>query len=176
MIYLINVNKTAIRVCACRCLVSQVFKGVLYALPWRKSETIALYIRNRGCPSIVTEEQRPHSIGSSFVLSQQTQNITMLAERWATVDSAGPTLDQSRVCWVVQYSHRKKTGLSEHWTNMDITPANTKHLYTICTTSSKRLRRWSNIVQMLYKCCVFAGTSQETHDKTSILKELIFVS
>ena len=36
-------------------------------------------------------------------------------------------------------------------------PANTKHLYNICTTSSQRLRRWSNIVQMLYKCFVFAG-------------------
>ena len=38
-----------------------------------------------------------------------------------------------------------------------INPANTKHLYTICTTSAQRLRRWSNIVQMLYKCFVFAG-------------------
>ena len=36
-------------------------------------------------------------------------------------------------------------------------PANTKHLYNICTTSAQRLRRWPNIVQMLYKCFVFAG-------------------
>ena len=36
-------------------------------------------------------------------------------------------------------------------------PANTKHLYNICTTSAQRLRRWSNIIQMLYKCFVFAG-------------------
>ena len=35
-------------------------------------------------------------------------------------------------------------------------PANTKHLYNICTTSAQRRRRWSNIVQMLYKCFVFA--------------------
>ena len=35
-------------------------------------------------------------------------------------------------------------------------PANTKHLYNICTTSAQR-RRWSNIVQMLYKCFVFTG-------------------
>ena len=35
-------------------------------------------------------------------------------------------------------------------------PANTKHLYNICTTLSQRLWRWSNIVQMLYKCFVFA--------------------
>ena len=34
-------------------------------------------------------------------------------------------------------------------------PANTKHLYDICTTSAQRLRRWSNIVHMLYKCFVF---------------------
>ena len=31
-------------------------------------------------------------------------------------------------------------------------PANTKHLYNICSTSAQRLCRWSNIVQMLYKC------------------------
>ena len=36
-------------------------------------------------------------------------------------------------------------------------PANTKHLYNICTTLAQRLLRWSNIVPTLYKCCVFAG-------------------
>ena len=36
-------------------------------------------------------------------------------------------------------------------------PANTKHLDNICTTSVQRLRRWSNIVQMLYKYFVFTG-------------------
>ena len=30
-------------------------------------------------------------------------------------------------------------------------PANTKHLYNIYTTSAQRLRRWSNIVKMVYK-------------------------
>ena len=38
-----------------------------------------------------------------------------------------------------------------------INPVNTKHLYNICTASAQRLRRWSNIVQMLYKCFVFTG-------------------
>ena len=36
-------------------------------------------------------------------------------------------------------------------------PSEHKHLYNICTTSAQRLRRWSNIVQMLYKCFVFTG-------------------
>ena len=36
-------------------------------------------------------------------------------------------------------------------------PANAKHFYDICTTSTQRLRRRSNIVQMLYKCFLFAG-------------------
>ena len=35
--------------------------------------------------------------------------------------------------------------------------ANRKHVYNICTTSAQRLRRWSDIVQMSYKCFVFAG-------------------
>ena len=37
----------------------------------------------------------------------------------------------------------------------DTTPVNTKHLYSICTTAAQRLRRWSDIVQMLYKCFVY---------------------
>ena len=41
-------------------------------------------------------------------------------------------------------------------------PANTKRLYNICTTSAQRLRRWFNIVQMLYKYLVFAGSVQST--------------
>ena len=36
----------------------------------------------------------------------------------------------------------------------DNSPANTKHVYNICTTLAQRLRRWSNIVQLLYKCFV----------------------
>ena len=36
--------------------------------------------------------------------------------------------------------------------------ANTKHLYNICTTPAQCPRRWPNIVQMLYKCFVFAGS------------------
>ena len=36
-------------------------------------------------------------------------------------------------------------------------PVNTKHLYNICTTSAQRLRRWTNIVQMFYKCFGFTG-------------------
>ena len=35
--------------------------------------------------------------------------------------------------------------------------ANTKHLYNICTMLAQRRRRWAGIVQMLYKCFVFAG-------------------
>ena len=36
-------------------------------------------------------------------------------------------------------------------------PSKQKMLHKICTTSAQRLRRWSNIVQMLYKCFVFAA-------------------
>ena len=44
-------------------------------------------------------------------------------------------------------------------------PANTKHLYDICTTSAQRLRRWSNIVQMSYKCFVHTGSICEDEVK-----------
>ena len=36
-------------------------------------------------------------------------------------------------------------------------PANTKHLNNICTTSAQRLRRWANIVQLVYKCFALTG-------------------
>ena len=59
---------------------------------------------------------------------------------------SGPTLAQhqtstgstSRVCWAA------------------FNPGNTKHLYNICTM---RRRRWAGVVQMLYKCFVFAWNS-----------------
>ena len=38
-----------------------------------------------------------------------------------------------------------------------IFPANTKHLYNICTMFDQRRRRWADVVQMLCKCFVFAG-------------------
>ena len=36
-------------------------------------------------------------------------------------------------------------------------PANTKHLYNICTMLDQRRRRWYDVVHMLYKCFVVAG-------------------
>ena len=33
----------------------------------------------------------------------------------------------------------------------------TQFLYDICTTSAQRLRRWSDVAKMSYKCFVFAG-------------------
>ena len=41
-------------------------------------------------------------------------------------------------------------------------PANTKHLYNICTMLDQRRRRWANVVQMLCKCFVFAGLAVYT--------------
>ena len=67
---------------------------------------------------------------------------------------AGTTLSQHSVCRVC----RSET----MWIPCEslgkcIFPANTKHLYNIWTTPAQRLRRWSNFVQMLYKCFVFTG-------------------
>ena len=36
-------------------------------------------------------------------------------------------------------------------------PVNIKQLYKICTMLDQRRRRWAGVVQMLYKCFVFAG-------------------
>ena len=36
-------------------------------------------------------------------------------------------------------------------------PVNTNYLYNICTMLAQRQRRWADVVQMFYKCFVFAG-------------------
>ena len=36
----------------------------------------------------------------------------------------------------------------------------TKHLYTIYIMLDQRRRRWADVLQMLYKCSVFAGVGQ----------------
>ena len=36
-------------------------------------------------------------------------------------------------------------------------PVNTKQLNNISTMLDQRQRRWADVVQMLYKCFVFAG-------------------
>ena len=33
---------------------------------------------------------------------------------------------------------------------------------TFCTTSAQRVRRWADVVQILYKCFVFAGNNNFT--------------
>ena len=52
-------------------------------------------------------------------------------------------------------------------------PASTKHLYNISTTSAQRLRRWSNIVQMLYKCFVFAEACMLKHENTNVSAKMV---
>ena len=55
-----------------------------------------------------------------------------------------------RVSWDI----RDRTLLNLIYVNM---PQDTQQTQNICTTSAQRLRRWTNIVQMLYKCFVFPG-------------------
>ena len=51
-------------------------------------------------------------------------------------------------------------------------PANTKHLNNMFTRSAKRLRRWFNIVQMLYKCVVFTGVAAEPNLSGGIINQI----
>ena len=65
----------------------------------------------------------------------------------------------SRVHWdhpVIRYNI---SGNEQTMCRIDVTvasPANTKHLYNICTMLDQRRRRWADLVQMLYKWFVFA--------------------
>ena len=51
-------------------------------------------------------------------------------------------------------------------------PVNTKHFYSICTMLDQRRRRWADVVQMLYKCFVFAGLRHMLHMHRKILRKL----
>ena len=54
------------------------------------------------------------------------------------------------------YQSLVSTNLQKKWSVLGTRLSQqTKHLYNSGTTSAQRLRRWSNIVQMLYKCFVF---------------------
>ena len=46
-------------------------------------------------------------------------------------------------------------------------PANTKHLYNICTMLDQRQRRWAGVVQMLYKmfCVCWVAVSNNNRQK-----------
>ena len=66
--------------------------------------------------------------------------------------------------WHRKHTHKHPTPPPPQHTHKHPTPpppVNTKHLYNICTTLVQRLRRCSNIVQMLYKCFVFTGTDMD---------------
>ena len=52
---------------------------------------------------------------------------------------------------------------NQHWFNASRL-LSTKHLYNIWTMLSQRRRRWACVVQMLYKCFVFAGNSSWSGD------------
>ena len=56
---------------------------------------------------------------------------------------------------VSMLGQRRRRCVKQLWVN----PANTKHLYSICTMLVQRRRRWADVLQMLYKCFVFAGNA-----------------
>ena len=74
---------------------------------------------------------------------------TVLFQCWASVVDCGPISTLVLLHPDIRLRDFKPNNI----------PANTKHFYNICTASSQRLRRWSDIVQMLYKYFVFAGMS-----------------
>ena len=61
----------------------------------------------------------------------------------------GPVVKEAQV-W---QRHTPPDWLPPYWS----IPVNPKHLYNICTMLDQRRRRWADVVQMLYKCFVFAG-------------------
>ena len=73
--------------------------------------------------------------------------------------------------WVRMLKRSRLNDLSntKHLSNLklmlgySVVPVNTKPLYNICTMRDQRRRRWADVVQMLYKCVVFAGRRRWTN-------------
>ena len=85
-------------------------------------------------------------------------------KRWVWFgESCG--IPRNYICEKASKTGKCKLGSQLGWNNALIStsamympsPPNTKHLYNICTTPAQRRRRWAGVVQMLYKCLVFAG-------------------
>ena len=76
----------------------------------------------------------------------------MLFWFWPTIFDVDPTSKQHwvNISYLLGCHHKTSdfTRIASQQTQ--------KHLHNICTTSAQCLRRWPNIVHMLYKCFVFA--------------------
>ena len=79
-------------------------------------------------------------------------NVKMLFPDVNSPGAAYPP-DQAEQLLASMTRLKKRTQLDTYST----IPANAKCLYNICKMLDQRWRRWADIVQMLYKCFVFAG-------------------
>ena len=101
----------------------------------------------------------------SYVLYTRKQNTRnphvrnacqLSPRRLNTIFENDSTFFRARSCVSVKlYSSMMRS--MRHPIEKNGCPANTKHLYNIYTTSAQRLRRWSNILQMIYKCFMFTA-------------------
>ena len=89
-------------------------------------------------------------------LTQWTQNICI------TLHNVGPTSSPlvQHCTNVIQMFTGESFFTSGHclvsYLSYSTLPANTTHLYNICTMWDQRRRCWADVVQMLYKCFVFS--------------------
>ena len=114
-------------------------------------------------PALALRFQRNKSFFPAH--SQRFRIVRSLRERevaWSVSDRQG--LNFEYCVWRVVYHliHPQSSTASLRQYSLyvlkgGLNPTNTKHLHKIHATSAQRLRRWSNIVQMLYKCPVFTG-------------------
>ena len=118
-----------------------------------------------------SENDETFYVRDKSVNTKQNICITFI-QCWTNVEDVGPTLykcytnvfcllgnqptkSQCRQIILCYYEflfiHTVLFDYSRH------NPVSTKHLYNICTMLDQRRRRWAYVVQMLYKCFVFAG-------------------
>ena len=111
--------------------------------PTKQHSNMAYYVTD-----IYTQTKEKPYVSTDHSSTQDSTQHTFISK----VNSSMPT-----------YILHNNTATVESNTRGDTThggtgiPANTKHLYNICTMLDQRRRRWADVVHILYKWSMFAG-------------------
>ena len=78
--------------------------------------------------------------------------ISLLVQLYNVGGQIGLTLEVvSRVIQLLHMCDSAELIIPQYYFSHNLVPANTKHLYNICTMLVQRRRRWAGVLQMLYK-------------------------
>ena len=138
----------------CTCTISSMRRygyrtvGLYAELKWHTNEQVHA--------SVLTWRKVARTLGDITLASAATQDTSRVLPPSFLMVAPGmtpwPFPDRDRP------KRRSHTSLADvSVSQIAAVSVNAKHLYDICTMSDQRRRRWADVVQIPYKCFVFAG-------------------